>query len=159
MPIPRRPSRRRPPLPGHSSGWNRGFPSSFDVTADGTVAVLDQVNARVERWSRADVRATNVEVGGGLADFAFEPGGSMFGENWVGLRYVRMFLSEPLPDLRHVQHGVARLAHRQRICGGQCLAGHVIAVEVVIPEAAEAEVLIEVVMGELQSGAIADIAR
>ena len=50
-------------------------PSSFDVAADGTVAVLDQVNGRVERWTRAGVKATNVEVSGGLADFALEPGG------------------------------------------------------------------------------------
>jgi hypothetical protein len=52
-------------------------PSSFDVAPDGTVAVLDQVNARVERWSHRGVRATDVEVSGGLADFALEPGGTM----------------------------------------------------------------------------------
>jgi hypothetical protein len=52
-------------------------PSSFDVAADGTVALLDQVNGRVERWTRAGVKATNVEVSGGLADFALEPGGVM----------------------------------------------------------------------------------
>jgi hypothetical protein len=51
--------------------------SSFDVAADGTVAVLDQVNARVERWSRAGVAATNLQVNGGLADFALEPDGTM----------------------------------------------------------------------------------
>jgi len=52
-------------------------PSSFDVAADGTVAVLDQVNGRVERWSRASIEATNLEVSGGLADFALEPDGTM----------------------------------------------------------------------------------
>ena len=52
-------------------------PSSFDVAADGSVAVLDQVNDRVERWSRAGVKATSVEVSGGLADFALEPDGTM----------------------------------------------------------------------------------
>jgi hypothetical protein len=52
-------------------------PSSFDVAADGTVAVLDQVNARVERWSRAGVEATNLQISGGLADFALEPDGTM----------------------------------------------------------------------------------
>jgi hypothetical protein len=52
-------------------------PSSFDVAADGSVAVLDQVNGRVERWTRAGVKATNLEVSGGLADFALEPGGEM----------------------------------------------------------------------------------
>jgi hypothetical protein len=34
-------------------------PSSFDVAADGTVAVLDQVNGRVERWTRAGVKAAS----------------------------------------------------------------------------------------------------
>jgi len=50
-------------------------PSSFDVAADGTVALLDQVNGRVQRWTPAGIKATNVEVSGGLADFALEPGG------------------------------------------------------------------------------------
>jgi hypothetical protein len=52
-------------------------PSSFDVAADGSVAVLDQVNSRVQRWSRVGVEATSLEVSGGLADFALEPGGVM----------------------------------------------------------------------------------
>lgn len=52
-------------------------PSSFDVAADGTVAVLDEVNDRVERWSRAGVKVTSVDVSGGLADFALEPDGTM----------------------------------------------------------------------------------
>ena len=52
-------------------------PSSFDVAADGSVAVLDQVNARVQHWSRVGVKATTLEVSGGLADFALEPGGAM----------------------------------------------------------------------------------
>lgn len=52
-------------------------PSSFDVGADGSVALLDQVNARVQRWSRWGVKATSVEVSGGLADFALETGGVM----------------------------------------------------------------------------------
>jgi hypothetical protein len=52
-------------------------PSSFDVAPDGTVAVLDQVNARVQRWSGAGVKTASVEVGAGLADFALEPDGTM----------------------------------------------------------------------------------
>jgi hypothetical protein len=52
-------------------------PSSFDVAAEGSIAVLDQVNARVQHWSRVGVKATNLEVSGGLADFALEPGGAM----------------------------------------------------------------------------------
>jgi len=34
-------------------------------------------------------------VGNVIAFRRFEPGGSMLGEKWVGLRYVRMFLSDP----------------------------------------------------------------
>ena len=34
-------------------------------------------------------------IGNVIAFRRFEPGGSMFGEEWVGLRYVRMFLSDP----------------------------------------------------------------
>jgi hypothetical protein len=52
-------------------------PSSFDVATDGSVAVLDQVNNRVERWTRDGVKSTSVAVDGGLADFALEPGGVM----------------------------------------------------------------------------------
>jgi hypothetical protein len=52
-------------------------PSAFDVAGDGSVVVLDQVNARVQRWSRAGVKLTSLEVSGGLADFALEPGGAM----------------------------------------------------------------------------------
>ena len=52
-------------------------PSSFDVAADGSVVVLDQVNARIQHWSRVGVKVTTLEVSGGLADFALEPGGAM----------------------------------------------------------------------------------
>jgi hypothetical protein len=52
-------------------------PSSFDVAADGSVVLLDQVNARVQRWSRVGVKVTALEVSGGLADFALEAGGAM----------------------------------------------------------------------------------
>ncbi|MGP4007819.1 ABC transporter permease [Streptomyces sp. 4N124] len=34
-------------------------------------------------------------IGNVIAFRRFEPGGSIFGEEWVGLRYVRMFLSDP----------------------------------------------------------------
>jgi hypothetical protein len=54
-----------------------GGPSSFDVARDGTVALLDQVNDRVQWWSHATVKATHVEVSGGLADFALEPDGTI----------------------------------------------------------------------------------
>ena len=58
-----------------SRGLGFAGPSSFDVAADGSVAVLDQVNRRVEHWSRVGVKSTSLEVSGGLADFALEPGG------------------------------------------------------------------------------------
>jgi hypothetical protein len=38
-------------------------------------------------------------------------------------RALRMLLSETFPDLRHGEHGIARLAHRQRVRCGPCLAG------------------------------------
>jgi putative aldouronate transport system permease protein len=34
-------------------------------------------------------------IGNVIAFRRFEPGGSLFGEEWVGLRYVRMFLEDP----------------------------------------------------------------
>ncbi|MDX6400546.1 MAG: hypothetical protein QOF27_1152, partial [Gaiellaceae bacterium] len=52
-------------------------PSSFDVDADGTVTLLDQVNRRAERWARGRVEAVPLSVSGGLADFAVEPDGTM----------------------------------------------------------------------------------
>src|SRR6187551_681834 len=34
-------------------------------------------------------------IGNVIAFRRFEPGGSILGEQWVGLRYVRMFLTDP----------------------------------------------------------------
>jgi hypothetical protein len=52
-------------------------PSSFDVTDDGTVTLLDQVNGRLERWSHGKVTATAVDVNGDIADLAVENDGSV----------------------------------------------------------------------------------
>lgn len=52
-------------------------PSSFDVTGDGEVTVLDGVNGRVERWSRGHATATRLSVSDGLSDFAVEPDGTL----------------------------------------------------------------------------------
>jgi hypothetical protein len=52
-------------------------PSSFDVSDDGTVTLLDQVNGRLERWSHGAVTATAVEVNGHIADIAVEKDGSV----------------------------------------------------------------------------------
>ena len=34
-------------------------------------------------------------LGNVIAFRRFRPGGSMFGDEWVGLRYVRMFINDP----------------------------------------------------------------
>jgi hypothetical protein len=52
-------------------------PTSFDVTPDGAVTVLDQVNGRVQRWFGRGTKATPLDVGGGLADLAVEPDGTI----------------------------------------------------------------------------------
>jgi len=53
-------------------------PSAFDVAANGDVAVLDQVNRRVERW-HAGQHAGDipVDVTGGIADMALEADGAI----------------------------------------------------------------------------------
>ena len=53
-------------------------PSAFDVAANGDVAVLDQVNGRVERWHAGRHAAdTPVDVTGGIADMALEADGTI----------------------------------------------------------------------------------
>jgi hypothetical protein len=53
-------------------------PSAFDVAANGDVAILDQVNGRVERWHAGRHAAdTPVDVTGGIADMALEPDGAI----------------------------------------------------------------------------------
>ena len=53
-------------------------PSAFDVAANGDVAVLDEVNDRVERWHAGRHAAdTPVDVTGGIADMAVEADGSI----------------------------------------------------------------------------------
>jgi hypothetical protein len=52
-------------------------PSSFDVASDGSVVVLDQLNARAQHWSGVGAKPISLEVSGGLADFALEPSGAM----------------------------------------------------------------------------------
>jgi hypothetical protein len=64
---------------GLSGSRELGFvgPSSFDVSPDGSVTVLDQVNGRVQRWVDGHSTATPLAVSGGLADVAVEPDGSV----------------------------------------------------------------------------------
>jgi len=54
-------------------------PSSFDVSRDGTVALLDEMNDRVERWrGGALVGSVPVEVAAATSDFAVGAGGTMY---------------------------------------------------------------------------------
>ena len=52
-------------------------PSAFDVTRGGDVVLLDQVNARLQRWAEGRVSATPLTVSGGLADLAVELDGTI----------------------------------------------------------------------------------
>jgi hypothetical protein len=53
-------------------------PAAFDVAANGDVAVLDQVNARFERWHAGRHAAdVPVDVTGGIADMALEADGTI----------------------------------------------------------------------------------
>lgn len=68
-----------PGAAGLAGSRELGFvgPSSFDVGSGGDVTLLDQVNGRLQQWLRGRVRATPVEVSGGLADLALEPDGTV----------------------------------------------------------------------------------
>ena len=62
----------------HGPSFGPIGPSAFDVSANGDVAVLDQVNRRVERWHAGRHTAdTPVDVTGGIADMAVEADGSV----------------------------------------------------------------------------------
>jgi hypothetical protein len=52
-------------------------PAAFDVDDDGVVTMLDQVNARLQRWQNGRVSVTKADVSGGLADLAVEPDGTV----------------------------------------------------------------------------------
>jgi hypothetical protein len=67
-----------PQQAGRAGTRELGFvgPSAFDVEPDGTVALLDQVNGRVQRWRKGRAESTAVGVSGGLADFVVEPDGA-----------------------------------------------------------------------------------
>jgi hypothetical protein len=51
-------------------------PSSFDVEPDGTVDVLDSVNARIQRWTPGGLDGIPLDGDAQLADLAAEPDGS-----------------------------------------------------------------------------------
>jgi hypothetical protein len=59
-------------------GGLRVGPSSFDVTADGTVVLLDGVNSRLERWSRGRASAVAADLDGAVDDLAVAADGSAY---------------------------------------------------------------------------------
>jgi len=76
------PRRRAPTLA--RTGWRRALRRDWQLYS---LAVLPLLFFLVFRYLPM--------IGNVIAFRRFEPGGSMFGEQWVGLRYVDMFLSDP----------------------------------------------------------------
>jgi putative aldouronate transport system permease protein len=83
-----RPSARAAPRRGKRAparaGWRRALRRDWQLYS---LAVLPLLFFLVFRYLPM--------IGNVIAFRRFEPGGSIFGEQWVGLRYVRMFLSDP----------------------------------------------------------------
>ena len=82
-PPPSRTPPRRTRSPSRT-GWRRALRKDWQLYS---LAVLPLLFFLVFRYLPM--------IGNVIAFRRFEPGGSMFGEDWVGLRYVRMFLSDP----------------------------------------------------------------
>jgi hypothetical protein len=62
----------------HGPSFGPIGPSAFDVEGNGDVAVLDQVNRRVERWRAGRyVADTQLDVSGGIADMVVEADGAV----------------------------------------------------------------------------------
>ncbi|WP_037671924.1 sugar ABC transporter permease [Streptomyces griseus] len=74
----------RPARAAPRPGWRRALRRDWQLYS---LAVLPLLFFLVFRYLPM--------VGNVIAFRRFQPGGSMFGEQWVGLRYVRMFLSDP----------------------------------------------------------------
>ncbi|MER7476292.1 ABC transporter permease subunit [Streptomyces sp. NPDC126510] len=83
-----RPSARAAPRRGKRvpdrTGWRRALRRDWQLYS---LAILPLLFFLVFRYLPM--------IGNVIAFRRFEPGGSIFGEEWVGLRYVRMFLSDP----------------------------------------------------------------
>ncbi|GAA3567132.1 ABC transporter permease subunit [Nonomuraea rosea] len=81
---PQRPDR----APGHRArartGWGAALRRDWQLYS---LAILPLLFFLIFRYGPM--------VGNVIAFRKFEPGGSIFGEQWVGLRYVKMFLSDP----------------------------------------------------------------
>lgn len=70
--------------PAARSGWRRALRRDWQLYS---LAVLPLLFFLVFRYLPM--------IGNVIAFRRFEPGGSILGEEWVGLRYVRMFLTDP----------------------------------------------------------------
>ncbi|MFY1670304.1 ABC transporter permease [Plantactinospora sp. WMMB334] len=80
---PQRPTPRRRSRP-HRRTWRQAFRRDWQLYS---LAVLPLLFFLIFRYLPM--------LGNVIAFRRFQPGGSIFGEYWVGLRYVRMFLSDP----------------------------------------------------------------
>jgi putative aldouronate transport system permease protein len=77
------------PAPGRrrrekSGSWRRAFRRDWQLY---TLAILPLLFFLIFRYAPM--------IGNVIAFRKFEPGGSIFGEEWVGLRYVNLFLNDP----------------------------------------------------------------
>jgi|GEM_PF-1693033 len=67
---------------GLSGGRQVGFagPSTFDVTADGTIVLLDQVNGRLQRWAPGARAASpvRIDVSEAIAELSVGPDGAAY---------------------------------------------------------------------------------
>ncbi|MEU0672947.1 ABC transporter permease subunit [Streptomyces sp. NPDC006172] len=77
-------SRHGPAAPSARRGWRRSLRRDWQLYS---LAVLPLLFFLVFRYLPM--------IGNVIAFRRFEPGGSILGERWVGLRYVEMFLTDP----------------------------------------------------------------
>ncbi|TDD13837.1 ABC transporter permease [Nonomuraea diastatica] len=75
--------RRRRPA-GSSSSWSGAFRRNWQLYS---LAILPLLFFAIFRYAPM--------IGNVIAFRKFEPGGSVLGEEWVGLRYVNLFLNDP----------------------------------------------------------------
>ncbi|CAL9602688.1 ABC transporter permease [Streptomyces sp. NPDC057837] len=83
-PPPARAAPRRDGRAASRTGWRRALRRDWQLYS---LAILPLLFFLVFRYLPM--------IGNVIAFRRFEPGGSLFGEEWVGLRYVRMFLEDP----------------------------------------------------------------
>ncbi|TDC04103.1 sugar ABC transporter permease [Nonomuraea longispora] len=77
-------TRRRRRRPAGASTWSAAFRRNWQLYS---LAILPLLFFAVFRYAPM--------IGNVIAFRKFEPGGSVLGEEWVGLRYVKLFLNDP----------------------------------------------------------------